>query len=198
MTAGNPISYYLAPVLLALSIALAAANWYLQPEGAMAWGAALLMLGGMFVVFLFASRRSPDDAARRQAGDAIRSAIAFAGLIMAFSLGATLATTLGGLDNEEVSRRTIMVIMAASFVFAGNALPKTLTPLSALQCDPARVQAYQRFAGWTFVLTGLAFAIAWLVLPLDLAEPVSIALLMSGMLIIAGQVIRLRRTPQIR
>jgi len=41
-------------------------------------------------------------------------------------------------------------------------MPKTLTPLSAMQCDVASVQAFQRLVGWTWVLTGLAFAIAQL------------------------------------
>ncbi len=196
--ASKPISYYLAPALLVLSIALAAGNWYLQPERAMAWGTAVLLLGGMSVAFLLVSRRSSDEGALRHAGDAIRSAIVFAGLIMAISLAAKLATTLGVVDDPDLSRRTTMVMLAAFFVFTGNALPKTLTPLSALQCNGAKTQAFQRFAGWTWVLTGLAFAIAWLVLPLDLAKPVSAVILTSGMLLVMAQILRLRRTPQIR
>jgi hypothetical protein len=42
------------------------------------------------------------------------------------------------------------------------------------------------------VLSGLAFGIAWLVLPIDLAKPVSLVLLMTGMLLVAGQMVRLR------
>jgi len=36
-------------------------------------------------------------------------------------------------------------------------MPKALTPLSAAQCsgDPMKAQAFQRFVGWTWVLTGL-------------------------------------------
>lgn len=188
------ISYYLAAAVLVLSIALAAGNWYLQPERAMAWGTAVLVLGGMSLALLFVPRRSNDEDARRHAADAIRSAIVLAGLMMAFSLAAKLATTLGAFDGPDFSRRATMVILAAFFVFTGNALPKTLTPLSALQCSGAKTQAFQRFAGRTWVLTGLAFAIAWLVLPLDLAKPVSIVLLMGGMLVVMAQVLRLRRT----
>ena len=33
-------------------------------------------------------------------------------------------------------------------MFTGNAIPKTLTPLAALRCDPARVQAFNRFGDW--------------------------------------------------
>ena len=116
----------------------------------------------------------------------------FAGAIMAFSLGAKLATTLGAVHDADLSTRVSMVVVGAFFMFTGNALPKTLTPLAALKCNPARVQAFQRFSGWTWVMTGLAYAIAWLALPIDLAQPVSLAVLMSGMLVIVAQIVRLR------
>jgi hypothetical protein len=120
----------------------------------------------------------------------------FAGLILVIVLSMKLATAMGVIEDADLSRRATMAILGAFFVVTGNAMPKTLTPLSALQCDAARVQAFQRFAGWTWVLTGLAFAIVWLVLPVDLAKPVSLVLLTSGMLAIVWQVVRLRRTRQ--
>ena len=60
-----------------------------------------------------------------------------------------------------------MVILGAFIVATGNALPKTLTPLSVLRCDPApaRAQALHRFAGWAWVLTSPALSVAWLALP---------------------------------
>lgn len=193
--AARPISYYFAPALLVLSTMLAAANWYLQPARVQAWASAIVLLVCMTVAFLFSLRRSGNEAQRR-AGDAIRHGIVFAGLMMAIPLSLKLATTLGAIDDADLSRRMTMVMMGAFVAFTGNALPKTLTPLSALQCDPARVQAFQRLAGWTWVLSGLAFAIVWLVLPLDLAHPVSVVLLMSGMLVVVTQLIRLRWTRQ--
>lgn len=192
MTA-KPISNYLAPALLVLSTSLAAANWILQPARAGAWAATLAFLGCMAVALLFAQRRSGNEAQRR-AGDAIRHAVVFAGLMLAFMLGMRLSVTLGVIHDADLSRRMTMVFMGAFIAFIGNGMPKTLTPLSALQCDPARVQAFQRLAGWTWVLSGVAYAIVWLVLPLDLAKPVSVVLLMTGMLVIAVQLVRLRRT----
>jgi hypothetical protein len=196
MTA-KPISHYLAPALLVLSTLLVAANWVLQPARAGAWVATLAFLVCMLVAFLFALRRQENEA-RRRAGDAIRHAVVFAGLMLAVTLSARLAATLGVVHDADLSRRMTMVFMGAFIAFTGNAMPKTLTPLSALQCDGARVQAFQRFAGWTWVLTGLGFAIAYLVLPLDLAKPISLVLLMTGMLLIAVQLLRLRRTRAVR
>lgn len=192
MTA-KPISHYLAPALLVLSTLLVAANWVVQPARAWAWAVTLAFHGCMVLALFFAHRRSGNEAQRR-AGDSIRHAIVFAGLMLAIPLSATLAVRLGVIHDTDLSKRLTMVLVGAFFVFTGNAMPKTLTPLSALQCDGARVQAFQRFAGWTWVLTGLGFAIAYLVLPLDLAKPISLVLLMTGMLLIALQLLRLRRT----
>lgn len=183
---------HLAPALLVLGLVLAAANWYLQPERPGAWASTVFLIGCM-ALFLFVVRHD-HGAARRGAGDSIRSGLAFTGLILVIVLSMKLVTAMGVIEDADLSRRATMAILGAFFVVTGNAMPKTLTPLSALQCDPARVQAFQRFAGWTWVLTGLAFAIVWLVLPLELAKPVSLVLLVSAMLAVLGQIVRLRGT----
>ena len=191
----KPVSYYLAPVLLVLLAALAGANWYFQPARPGVAVSVVLLLIGMTLAYFFSLRLSGDEV-RRRAYDEIRNGIVFAGLIMLIPLSAKLAAAFGVIDDGELSRRVTMAVMGAFFVFTGNAIPKTLTPLSMLQCDPARVQSFQRFSGWTWVLTGLAYALAWLTLPLDLAKPVSVAVLMAGMVVILTQIVRLRRSRQ--
>jgi hypothetical protein len=190
----RPISDYVAPLLLVVSTALAAGNWYVQPARAAFWASTLLLIACMMLAFLVIPRLQQDETARNRAGHSIRSAVVFAGLILAITLGVKLAGAMGAIENADFSRRATMVIMGAFFMFTGNAIPKTLTPLSALQCNAARVQAFQRFAGWMWVLTGLAFALVWVLLPLDLAKPVSTILLVTGILTIVSQMVRLRRT----
>ena len=136
------------------------------------------------------------DRVRRHAASSIKRGLVFAGLILACSLLAKFATALGVIADADVSRRVTMAILGIFFVFTGNALPKMLTPLADLKCDPARVQAFQRFAGWTWVLTGFPFAFVWLVLPLDVAKPLSMLILFSGMLLVALRVVQLRRPRQ--
>ena len=72
--------------------------------------------------------------------------------------------------------------------------------LSAAHCsgDPARGQAFQRFVGWVFVLTGLGFTIAWLLLPLDVANPVAMTCLVVGMIITVSATLRLKRASRLR
>jgi hypothetical protein len=189
----KPMSYYLAPVMLVLNIVLAAANWYFQPARIGGWLSALVFLAIAALILFFSSRRS-GDAAWQRGVDEIRNAIVFAGLIMMIPLSAKLAAILGLISDADFSKRVMNAVIGVFFVFTGNAIPKTLTPLSSLQCDPAKVQAFQRLTGWTWVLMGLAYAMAWLVLPLDLANPVSMALILCGMVVVLTQIFRFRRS----
>jgi hypothetical protein len=193
-TPTQPLSHRLAAALLALSTLLAIWNWYVQPQHAAVWAITLTTLAIMMLAAL-AARRSTSGASSRRAADGIMVGIVFAGLMLASSLGLKLAAALGATGRSDLAQRMLMVILGAFFTFTGNALPKTLTPLAA-KCDGARVQAFQRLAGWTWVLTGLTFGTAWLVLPVRLAQPVSLVLLLGGMLVIATQIARLRRTRQ--
>jgi len=192
----RPTWYYLAPALLVLGTLLAAANLYLRPERAVPWIVSVLLLGGMAVVLALVTRGSSDDVARRRAAVSIRSAIVFAGLILVFTLSVSLVNAINATGNREISERVTMAILGAYLVFTGNAIPKTLSPLSTMPGDAARVQALQRLAGWTWVLTGFFYAIAWLVLPRSLAEAITFVLLPAAMLMILAQLFRLRRARQ--
>jgi len=186
------LSHYLPFVLLALSTALTMGNWYLRPERAMAWSMSAAFLGVMLVALLIDSTRLTCNGARRSAGAAIRGSVGIAAVIMCLSLAAKLVEALGLATDPDWSRRASLTGMGVFLMFMGNSMPKTLTPLAKMRCNPASVQAFQRFAGWTWVLTGLGFSIAWLVLPLSVAKPVSMALLFTGMFLILARMARWR------
>ena len=193
-------------ILLTLAAALAAANWYLDPGGAWQWGIGLAFTGVMAGALLMARHISEKvttgGTAARNAHASIRGAVALASLIFVAALGSQLATELG-LGSEafldDLSKRMTMALTGLFFVMTGNAVPKALTPLSAGQCaDPARAQAFQRFMGWTWVLTGLSFAAAWLTLPLEVAQPVALTCLFAGMAIVVTALVRLVRSQRPR
>lgn len=190
-------SWVYAVTLLAVAAALGAVDWYLQPQRAAAWAAALAFIGVMAVALVWAARLSRVMPDARTAA-ALRSGVAFGSLILVCSLAVKLLAALGAMGSEDLSRRVSMAILGLLVAFGGNAIPKTLTPLAQLRCDPALVQAMQRRAGWTFVLSGLGYTVAWLVLPIAVAEPVSLCLLLGGTLLVAAQLARLRfaRQPQ--
>ncbi len=191
--AAKPIWNYIPPALIALNILLLAGNWYLRPQSAGASFVVLLLLIGMTLALVLVAREPQEEAARRNAGGSVRGGIVTAGLILAISLGAKLALALGALHYGDISLRATMAIGGAFLAVRGNAIPKTLTPLAALHCDPSKVQVVQRFAGWIWALAGLAVAIAWLTLPINLAEAMSFLLLPSAILVTVGQAVWLRR-----
>ena len=183
---------YVPVMLLALSTLLTFGNWYLRPERAMAWSLSAAMLGVMSIALLLDSPRWSTDAVRRSACAAIRSSVGIAALIMFVSLAVKFGEALGVLTDPDLSRRAAQIGAGVFLMFMGNSLPKTLTPLSRMSCNPASVQAFQRFAGWTWVLTGLGFTMAWLVLPVTVAKPVSLALILTGILLVVARMARWR------
>ena len=191
--AAKTIWNYIPPALIALNTLLLAGNWYLRPQSAGSWFVVLAVLIGMTLALVLASHKSQEEAARRDAGGSVRRGIATAGLILAISLGAKLGVALGAVHFGDIALRAPMAIVGAFLAVTGNAIPKTLTPLASLQCDPAKVQAVQRLAGWTWTLAGLAVAIAWLTLPINVAEAMSYLLLPTAILVTVGQAVWLRR-----
>lgn len=187
-----------ASALLVSTMALAAWNWYLMPERAASWAAALVFLVAITVVFAIASRsaarQAEDDSTARRRAAIVRTTVVFTSLLLAFSLGLQLATTIGVIDAPDLKHRGTMVFIGFYFVLTGNQLPKMLTPLSELRCDGTRTQAFQRFTGWAWVLMGLSYVACWLILPLDVAKSVSVAVLVAGMLAVVIQTVRLHRT----
>ena len=123
-------------------------------------------------------------------------AVVFGALMMIIPLALTLAHAYGVVDDPDSGRRTTMIILGAYLAVTGNAMPRMLPPTSSMQCDGARVQAFQRLAGWTWALCGLGFATAWLALPIDAAEPVSMALVAAAMIVTIVQLLRLRKPRQ--
>jgi hypothetical protein len=183
-----------APALVGLTGALAIAHWYLRPDKTVASVVALAVLASMAAALALTPRlvgRS-GDAAGRQAIDAVTTSVVCAALILAVSLGATVAVALGALDRADRAKPLTMALAGAFLMFIGNSIPKVLTPLSRLQCDPARVQAFQRLSGWTWVLAGCGLLVSWLVLPASVAEPVSETFIAVAILVVLTQIVRLR------
>ena len=195
----NWISSRAGSALPLIGIALALANWNARPDAAWAWAAAIVMFLVMVVVrrrSQLAFRRSSGDAASVRSLASVTGAVVFGALMMIIPLAVTLAHAYGVVDDPDSGRRTTMIILGAYLAVTGNAIPRMLPPVSSMQCDGARVQAFQRLAGWTWVLCGLGFATAWLALPIDAAEPVSTALVAAAMIVTIVQLLRLRRPRQ--
>jgi len=195
----NRIASVAASALPCMGIALALANWNARPDRAGAWAAGI----GVFLIML-AVRQGWQVALRRASTDVVKAALArtvavvnngvVAGaLLIIIPLAIKLAHVYGLVDDPNGANRAITILSGVCLVVMGNAIPTWLPPVSSMQGLGARVQAFQRFAGWTWVLCGLGFSMAWLALPIDAAQRVSMALVGGAMIVTVLLLLRLDR-----
>ena len=186
-----------ASVLPFIAIGLALANWNARPAAAWAWAAVIVISVVMVAVQRLtqrASSRSPGDAALVRGVASVAGAVVFGALMMIIPLAMTLAHAYGLVDDPDSGmRRTTMIMIGAYLAATGNAIPRMLPPTSSMPCGGARVQAFQRHAGWTWVLCGLGMAMAGLALPIDAQTPISFALVATAMIVTIVQLLRLRK-----
>lgn len=179
---------YVAPALVALSALLTIANWYVSPERSGAWAISLAFIAFLLVPIWLARRLS----SRGLDAGWLWFGVVLAGLILSVGLAGKLALSFGVIENQDLSRRITSALVGVFLAALGNATPKMLTPMSAA-CDGSRTQAFQRFSGWTWFMAGLTYAMVWLALPLDLAKPLSVMVILAAMFLVGGQLFRLWR-----
>jgi len=162
-TATRPLSRQLAPALLAISMLLAAWNWYVQPQR------------GLGLDGHPRHARAPDGGGSRRSTNAARGFGTPRGRlhrerhrVRRAHVGVFAGPEAGHRARCDEPFRSVAADVdghSRSVLRVHRERPaQDLSPLAA-NCDGARVQAFQRLAGWTWVLTGLTFATAWLVLP---------------------------------
>ncbi len=122
---------------------------------------------------------------RSQTSRAIGSSLIIAGLFLQASIALKWLTP----DplSAEMAHRLMGVLMGALVVFYANDVPKSLTPLVRMRCDPAAEQALRRFAGWSLALGGAAFAAASLLAPFENANAIAVSALGSSVLLVIAR-----------
>lgn len=115
----------------------------------------------------------------------LRMALAFAATIFAVTLGARWASVLGVALPDDFAARALMALSGLYLMATGNSIPKRLVPASAWGSSPARVQAFLRFSGWTWVLAGFALVLASAALPFGLVTLVTLTVLPASILLVA-------------
>ena len=179
-----------------LGVVLALANWNVRPEKGWAWAVAIVIFVVMVVVrhlSQLAIRRSSGDASAARNLAAVPRAVVVGALMMVIPLAVTLAHAYGVVSDRDSGIHATMIILGLYLAAIGNGLPRMLPPVASMPGNAAQIQAFQRFAGRTWMLGGLGFAIAWLVLPIDLALPVSMAVVASALVLSIVQLLRLRK-----
>lgn len=88
--------------------------------------------------------------------------------------------------NAETVVRLMGMLMGSVVLVSANAIPKRLVPLARLSCDPAREQTLRRLGGWTLVLGGLGWTLAYALAPIAIASTLAICFLAPALLVVAG------------
>jgi hypothetical protein len=113
-------------------------------------------------------------------------------VIAAVYLGLTQAIVAATPEylTPEIAKR-LRGVMAGLLVFGyANVASKTLTPLSRMRWDPVAEQALRRFAAWALSLGALAYAAAWVIVPIEYASTVATVSLASALVIVAVRLVR--------
>ena len=88
--------------------------------------------------------------------------------------------------SPELARRMMGVLMGVVAVVYANAVPKALSPLLQMR-DAAEEQAMRRFTGWSLVLGGTAYAVAWVIAPLESANLIAATLLGVSLFLVVAR-----------
>ncbi|MFZ5551393.1 MAG: ammonium transporter [Pseudomonadota bacterium] len=103
----------------------------------------------------------------------VKGSLAWAAGLIGLALAATGARHMGWVDGDTATR---LVVGANGLMVAwyGNRMPKAFVP-------SARARQITRFAGWAFVLSGLAYAGLWAFAPIPVAVAAGCGVVLAGM-----------------
>lgn len=155
-----------AATMIVIAIGLLVYNWYLVPERAMVWG---LVMAGMCATLVGLTIVRNRIGAENPARVKINGAIFAGALIIVGSLVAAAAGEVGWIV-PDIEKRIVGIIIAVTLIVTGNYLPKVVRPINAVNCDPVKAKAAERFAGWCFVIAGFIGLVGWVVLDTDGAK----------------------------
>ena len=99
---------------------------------------------------------------------------------------------------SDIARRVLGVLLGILVLAYANAVPKILAPLRTSGWDAAVEQSLRRFTGVVLLLGGLAYSLAWALVPLDRAALVGGALLASALVLVIARWAWAMRTPSRR
>lgn len=116
----------------------------------------------------------------------VTTSIVLAGALLSVALGAKALEHLGWAAGSDIAARANGIMGGAVLVVLSNAIPKRMSSANAL--------AMLRTVGRAFVIGGLGYACAWLVLPLRFAGNVALVIVLASMVVAAASYIGWHRS----
>lgn len=95
-----------------------------------------------------------------------------------------------------LSHRLLGVMLGLVVIGYANAVPKALAPLMQRR-NPAAEQAVRRFTGWSLLLGGVGYAMAWAIAPLEYANAIAGGILSFAVMTVIARIVlgMARETP---
>lgn len=90
--------------------------------------------------------------------------------------------------SQELARRMLGALLGLAVVIYANLVPKAITPIIRMCSDPVAEQAMRRFTGWSLALGGVAYAVTWIIAPLQYTSALSISLLAASVLLVVVRI----------
>lgn len=159
---------YLAFFAITIEIVVGMFWWAVEPSDLLLIIPMTAILPAIWLVASILRRFNIAACAAGQSPAELASGIAMGAFLMTLMMGKNVAEELALLD-VAIAERVVGVTIGVFLMFMGNSIPKVLTPISKMRCDPARAQAVQRYAGLVFMLAGFAITVAWIATPIDVA-----------------------------
>ncbi len=130
------------------------------------------LLAPAVIALAWTARQLRAGPADQQAFQADRRQATLAIVLAGSLLGLALIVPLGW-SGGQFAARSSGVMMGVIVIAFANVIPK--------RAGSARALALRRIAGWSLVLGGLGYALAWLLLPLGVANLAATAALFLGL-----------------
>lgn len=165
---------YLAFFAIAAEIVAAMFWWAVEPSNVLLIVPMAALLPAIWIVASILQRFNISVCAAEQSPAELALSVAMGAFLITLMMGKNIAEEFAILD-IVIAERVVGVTIGVFLIVMGNRIPKVLTPISKMKCDPARAQAVQRYAGRVFMLAGLAITIAWIATPIDFAPLVMLA-----------------------
>jgi len=161
-------------------ILMAGMLWNVQPERALSLAIAMVILPVTWGLLEFFMRTRTDKPGNPGKREKVRSYVLWASILLAIPLGFQLVDALASLEDNTLDERAVGISIGMTLAIFGNFMPKKSKSADDDQkACPEESQSALRFAGWVFVLAGLAHALIWLLAPLDWAN--TAAMVVVGM-----------------
>ena len=166
-------------------MAIAATGWRLKPEQAPRWMIAIVAMAVIWIISTVVGELWSKTGSMKRY---IAMSATLAGVILAVALGFAIVD-VDGSSGHVLSARLSGILSGLVLAVIGNAGPKVTEVLKPGCFSTVEGMAVKRFAGWTFVLAGLAYALVWAFAPIQLAEDTSIPLVAGALLLALGRVL---------